>query len=421
MMSDTPCFVDALHPTTIEGEIPLALTETHPTVFEIPHSLIDNGGFSLLTLLKPPQKQNFIVSEGGILSNLPSISHCFGKLREGLVSLTSYVPNLRVFGFCAEWFLKKAKFLIPAVLSLTALACVSYFLIKYYGLCMRRYKIFNPAPPNLPQGHRPQPNLPQVGVINPNPFFHNLDQYNGSKVEEAKKLVRKNELLLLEHQTKAAMECKCGHAYANCTCAGFAPGEKVVLEQTRLALEVSKNNLELRVLAEFESLAYSVGSQFSFDLEEYGEFWFLKPFGVFRAEYTIVSHFETADNRPSTEKHISVSNTRFYVVRCTRLCFKTKIGGFFKHNIGVNQGLLWSLNWIGRDLVVAEEHMRLTRRASLSNNFANALKSQLECSMGVPINDPTFLIQKTNVIPDAFNLLCSMRRGKLCAYKDVFQ
>ncbi len=389
-----------------------------PTTTSIVNLSLDRNELMKLTMFQTPWYGNFLARVGDLFSDLyQGAKHCV------IVSsnlLGSLIPSYDILRGFVNKFVNFSKVAVPVGLGLTCCAFAMYVAYRILKLNARKYKRFDS---NHGGGalHRPTiPNAALANALNVNPISYSVDQFPPEKKEQAEKLIRENREAALEMRLIPVSKCSCGHNYSMCQCPNFMAREQAAIKAAELQTKICKNNALLNELEQMDLFIFNTGVKLRFKADK-TNLGFLRHFmGKMEVTYEICDTFNVSDTRPSTEKHILVSNSVFYVLRCTRV---RSIYRFltYKTVIEHSPNILWSLGFVGRDLVVAEDHMKLSRRASLSDNFARAFKSQLECSMGVPINDPSFYSQNVNVMADAFNFLIMRHTGVCSPYQKVFQ
>lgn len=121
--------------------------------------------------------------------------------------------------------------------------------------------------------------------------------------------------------------------------------------------------------------------------------WFSRFINYFGARILVdwkVDHtFLVADTRPLIEKHITLGNTRYYVLRQKNLRIEFLTTGR-KMTIIFLKKWLSTFGLPARDLVLNEDHFRTARSGSVLGNFSKSLKGRLESTLSVPIKDPQF-------------------------------
>jgi hypothetical protein len=231
----------------------------------------------------------------------------------------------------------------------------------------------------------------------------NKDFYPPAVTEEADQLLKSRINLVQQAQRLPMNKCKlCDAPFFLCAC----PGRPMYL-QTLNAIEQSvfEGDTALVNLARHDFVnSFNVGDSFKLDKYNWcGLRLYLK--------YTVIHSFTAADTRPVMERHVRAGNTRFYVFEASRLRAR-----FLGVKIDVPREFLSFIDVPTRDLIVSEDCMRTTRRASLAGNFATTVTSIFENNMSVPINDPTITRMYVNPLKDSSFLVQSFASERLVPY-----
>lgn len=265
----------------------------------------------------------------------------------------------------------------------------------------------------VPAVHRPA----SLAAVN---YFRDPYQYPPESKEKAESLLEELQALRDQDAFVANMACpECKFAYMDCTCDPAGVAIKNVIPRRQYSLRKRAIKRELTLLSSPDRrVQYQYGNIFKLPIASSYVLTLLEPFGISaRLVYKITNSFLTCDQRPSTEKHIDLSNSRYFVVR-SRRHIKIKMKLFFKtYCFKVDRKFLSWFCIPSRDLIVAEDHLRLTRRGNLSSSFDVTLKGQLETSLAVPINDPVFTRYGVNPVKDVFYLVRSLHNACTVPYE----
>lgn len=238
-----------------------------------------------------------------------------------------------------------------------------------------------------------------------------INMYDPSTHEQALALIEEYSDL-----TQQARFCSvCGYVHADCTCpAGPLASSRRDANMNINRLLVVTRRLS-RLLVEDEDRQFFTGESFVFPLEHGIEAKLRKYFfGRYPSiVLTVRGSFRTNDNRPTSERHISVGNTRYWVFSVSATQAIDTL--FYTGVVRILPEVFPNFDLPCRDIVVSEDHTRVLRRGSLSEEFTKNVRSHLECSLSTPIAD-NHVLHHCNTLKDASFLLRTFQSRSVQPY-----
>jgi len=316
-------------------------------------------------------------------NRIPTFREFINRIYEGIVTacqtITGFSTKLCLFVTKYWKFSSILGFLLLGYLWVVA------FLSKCDGYT--RYDPNNGVGP----GHR----------INVNGPLADVNCYPSGAKDEAMSLfsdLRQVDSRLTNILGEKCVECK--YTLRACICPTFQ-NSTVTVQDLLLSKrqEIVCKLIDLK--RDLENDTFALGSTHTLPIDANGLCRILRTFGIKPlVDWNFKDKFHIADLRSHTEKHINCASSIMWHIRQRNLRVQicTPFGRF---NVNIDRKFLPLFGVKGRDLVVAQEHARLLRRGALSEHFDSSLRSLLECSLAVPINDPSFLF-RFDPMRDAF-------------------
>jgi len=310
-------------------------------------------------------------------------------------------------------------YLLPIILKVGIGALFAGFvLLVWFAIAQlsrpKKYKPF--APPPVPINQRPNAVARRGG---PGVIPLDFNAYPLENQASAEVLIEKVQVVDSKLNAPDHVLCPpCQMPLTQCAC--LAPNTGAIHQQM-MADWIRERGLlaeQLRALMRRGQTSFYVGSNFKFPAR--GTYWLQLAHYLglrFRVRWRIDSMFEVAETRPSVERHIGATNSRFLTLSQLEIVYDHHLLWFCLKG-RLDRKWLSLLGIPTRDLVVSEDHLRLTRRGGLDESFAASLRSQLQTSMAVPINDPTFFTQQVNPLRDAYLVVRAMKAGFIPAWED---
>lgn len=237
-------------------------------------------------------------------------------------------------------------------------------------------------------------------------------QTQPKRAEEELELKYEGKKLKLEADAlrKDLVPCKkCHNTLKTCICKGVvnkgrAEAVANIVARKQLALKVAKKKEQFAVLDQISPLEigdyYEVVVNTSAFTRMINS---LTPFKV-TVMWTVLQDYVVSDSRPMAERHITLGNTRYLILRqvSVQITYRSLFG---KHSVRVGGKcpgkVLSMLGLPPRDLVISEEHARIVRHGSVLGKYPESLKGRLETNLSVPLNDPYFKALQAHPLRDA--------------------
>lgn len=279
---------------------------------------------------------------------------------------------------------------------------------------------YRKALPNIDPAHRPPAigNLValQGGAGQPAQL---LQAYPPQNQEEARKVLFDRENLLDRMAGAPQEECSvCKCRLVNCQCQ--PQGERMQVIISKYAGQVIEKNRRLNQLLVDDRLQqFQLGQIFDMKIDtnllaKMSEFCGLQPYVLWKME----DSFDVNDTRSTTEKHIQIGNTRFWIIRQKKIRIVVQIFGTGRIFI-LPKWCFWLFQMPNRDLVIAEDFFRLNRRSSIDaiDKFSASLRGQLDTMLSVPINDPSFVHLGAHPLRDGYFVVRAFLERKVLPYE----
>jgi len=339
------------------------------------------------------------------LQRIPTLREMFEYVCGELMKVVRGFKNAAVF--IIKW--------LPFIMKITFPLVVLMYGLFILQLLTRggNYKTFTPGQ-NIQRGQRPD------SVRNLQPAAQNrydVDTYPAKNRKTAERLMHTIDEIDDKLNDFDSVLCKCGFPITGCNCPN--PGDYQPFALASLNNDRSKLERQLDLLmGDLELPAFQIGERLRYQLCPNIFFAALDALCAdFKVTWEVVDAFETGDTRPSHEQHISLSNTKFYVVHQKDMRIKIRFL-WYKKKYAMDTRWLTYLMVPSRDLVVAEDHIRATRRGRLETDADKTLKAILQTSMATPINDPDFIRNKVDPLRDAYLVTRAIMKGFVPAYVD---
>lgn len=309
------------------------------------------------------------------------------------------------------WLLKNIKIALMVLIPLL-FVCYVLFITQLFTRNIR-YKNFDTTAP-IHVANRPDAVRAQVP---PQQARYDIDAYPAKNRKTAERLIEN----VIEIDDKLidpnSIPCLCKMPITQCTCqapGAYAPMAMSTLRNNRRKLERQLDQL----MADLEIPAFAIGDRMRHYVCPNMFYTLLALLGVdAKVTWRVCDVFETGDTRASHEQHISLSNTRFYVIRQTDLRLRIRLlRKVWKHQLDTRR-LAWFMV-PARDLVVSEDHIRATRRGRLEDDGDKTLRAILQTSMATPINHPHIVANKIDPLRDAYLVTRTIMKGFVPSYWD---
>lgn len=237
-------------------------------------------------------------------------------------------------------------------------------------------------------------------------------QTQPKRAEEELELKYKGKELKLEAEAirKDLVPCpKCRNTLKTCICKGIVNKGRAemvsnIVARRKLALKVAKKKEEFLVNDLISPL--EVGDYFEVKINTNLLCRLLHKTTPIKVTvlWTVLQDYVIQDTRPMAEKHITLGNARYLILRqvSVQIKYKTFFKNF-KYQVGGKNpgGVLALLGLPPRDLIISEEHARLIRHGSVLGKYPESLKGRLETNLSVPLNDPYFKALEAHPLRDA--------------------
>lgn len=303
-----------------------------------------------------------------------------------------------------------SKFKTFTVVAMSAFAIYGLYKLLVFYFKNRSYRVIAPPPSFQP------PLLPRTAPFAAPPSVDFFPPHRHSDVIERSREIELNDMrsadLSMSPETLCSV-CKKWGGFCLCADNGASAAlEKFALYQERAEVY----NLELADwMNEYDSKPlFQVGQKITinFQANEISEL-FLSICIPTKITFQITSSFFVHETRPHSDRHVTVTNTRFYGLDVIELYLDPP---FTRINLPLRLAHIR-----GRDqnctFFISEEHLRLRRRG-VYDRCDRVIQSQLENMVSIPIGDPVFMQNLINPLEDGFTLLRAFRDRKVLPEED---
>lgn len=385
------------------------LNDPSRSFYELSRWAVNFDITKIITILRNPRRFREIVGAFS-LERYPTMREKMSFIINSIFEFMKPLQSMVRFLLNFLWANKNRIILIGLVLLFVRML-IHFSNVKPY----RRANV------NLDPNHRPPPPPVVVpGMPNPVPVA-DLRAYPIHNQEEAAKLLKERKLIGAEFPHVNSLKCPtCRMRLINCPCLPL-PGEPILVEGAALLARVLRINQTLEILRDEPKLnQFRVGETFTFDIYSNSISRWMWYFGInVQVDWKMKDQFNALDTRSTSEKHILPGNSMYWVIRQKNLLMEVKMVGY-KLTVRLPSSALSFFGIPGRDLVVNEDHFRLNRRSSISDDtaFSTSLRGQMDTMLAVPINDPTFVDLEAHPLRDGYFVVRSFLDRKTPGFAD---